>query len=68
MEGIDLFHCHICFIDLFHLVFKFVDLFNFHDMIALVPVVVVTPTFNVPPLEHSRTGLGQTKRTGRPRR
>jgi hypothetical protein len=37
------------------------------DTIALVPVVVVTPTFNVPPLEHSRTGLGQTKRTGRPR-
>jgi len=59
------------------------------DQIALVPVVVVSPTFNVPPLGldrapamelgdrsrlsdqcdvHSRTGLGQTKRTGRPRR
>jgi len=36
------------------------------NQIALVPVVVVTPTFNVQLLEHSRTGLGQTKQTGRP--
>jgi len=66
------------------------------DQVALIPVVVVSPTFNVPPLGldrapamelgdrsrlsgdrsrlsdqcdvHSRTVLGQTKRTGRPRR
>ena len=35
---------------------------------VLVHVVVVTPTFNVPPLEDLRTGLGQSKRTGHPRR